>query len=163
MTGRVYIETTIPSLYHDERGDPETAARRAWTRRWWDNHRREYEIVTSSAVLEELRNGDFPSQESCLRMLDNVPLLPTEDQIADIVVTYIEHRVMPANPAGDALHLALASHHKCDFLLTWNCRHLANANKFGHIRTVNALLGLFVPSLVTPLELLGGEDSADQQ
>ena len=58
---------------------------------------------------------------------------------------------MPADPGGDALHLALASYHKCDFLVTWNCQHLANANKFGHIRRVNAMLGLFVPALVTPL------------
>lgn len=65
---------------------------------------------------------------------------------------------MPADPAGDALHLALASYHRCDFLVTWNCKHLANANKFGHIRRVNGLLGLFSPSLVTPLELLGGND-----
>ena len=70
----------------------------------------------------------------------------------------LAHRLMPKDPAGDALHLALASHHRCDFLVTWNCRHLANANKFDHIRRVNGLLGLFVPSLVTPLELLGDPD-----
>ncbi len=61
---------------------------------------------------------------------------------------------MPRDPEGDALHLALASYHKCDFLLTWNCRHLANANKFDSIRLVNASLGLFTPDLVTPLELM---------
>jgi hypothetical protein len=81
--------------------------------------------------------------------------LPIEEAITDIVQAYIQHQVMPADPVGDALHLALASYHKCDFLLTWNCRHLANANKFGHIRRVNTLLGLYVPALVTPLELLG--------
>ena len=70
---------------------------------------------------------------------------------------YIRHKVMPDNPLGDALHLALASFHKYDFLLTWNCEHLANANKFGHIRRINALLGLHVPALVTPLELMGGD------
>jgi hypothetical protein len=69
----------------------------------------------------------------------------------------------PADPGGDALHLALASYHRCDFLVTWNCRHLANANKFGHIRRVNVLLGLFVPALVTPLELLGDDDETDPQ
>ena len=59
--------------------------------------------------------------------------------------------------------LALASHHKCDFLVTWNCRHLANANKFGHIRRVNTMLGLFVPALVTPLELIGDDhDEAER-
>ena len=65
---------------------------------------------------------------------------------------------MPADIGGDALHLALASYHECDFLLTWNCRHLANANKFGHVRRINTLLGLHIPALVTPLELLGGID-----
>jgi len=65
---------------------------------------------------------------------------------------------MPRDPGGDALHLALASYHKCEFLLTWNCKHLANANKFGQIRRVNNVLGLFVPVLSTPLELLGEND-----
>lgn len=69
----------------------------------------------------------------------------------------------PIFPAGDALHLALVSYHKCDFLVTWNCKHLANANKFGHIRRVNALLELFVPALVTPLELLGGSDEPESE
>jgi hypothetical protein len=62
---------------------------------------------------------------------------------------------MPNNAGGDALHLAIASFDKCDILLTWNCKHLANANKFSHIRYLNNLLGLYVPAIVTPLELLG--------
>ena len=56
------------------------------------------------------------------------------------------------------MHLALASYYKCDFLVTWNFRHIANANKFGHIRRINTKLGLFVPALVTPLELLELDD-----
>lgn len=54
----------------------------------------------------------------------------------------------------------LASHHRCDFLVTWNCQHLANANKFEHLRRVNGLLGLYVPVLATPLELLGEIDDS---
>jgi hypothetical protein len=69
---------------------------------------------------------------------------------------------MPADPAGDALHLAMASHHKCDFLVTGNCQHLANANKFGHIRRINTMLGLFIPAIVTPLELLGANNEKDE-
>jgi len=61
---------------------------------------------------------------------------------------------MPADPRGDALHLAVASFHKADFLLTWNCNHIANPNKFDHIRRVNTMLGLFTPELVTPFALL---------
>jgi hypothetical protein len=85
-----------------------------------------------------------------------LPLIAIEREIIEIVKTYIRQKLMPRDPVGDALHLALASYHKCDFLLTWNCTHLANANKFGHIRRINVMLDLFVPMLVTPLELLGG-------
>ena len=62
---------------------------------------------------------------------------------------------MPANPSGDALHLAVASYYSCDFLVTWNCQHLANVNKFDSIAHINGILKLAIPKLVTPLELLG--------
>jgi hypothetical protein len=106
---QAYIETTIPSFYHDVR--------------------------------------------------TTLPVLRVNEAIAEIVNSYIRHKLMPGDPGGDALHLALASYHKCDFLVTWNCQHLANANKFGHIRRLNVMLGLFVPAVVTPLELLGGTES----
>jgi hypothetical protein len=90
-------------------------------------------------------------------LLKDVPVLAIEPAIAEIVQAYIRHRAMPANPAGDALHLAIASYYRCDFLLTWNCKHLANANKFAHIQRINVLLGLHNPRLVTPLEFLDEE------
>jgi hypothetical protein len=155
---RVYVETTIPSFYHEERTDPAIIARREWTRQWWDRAGDCCELVTSPAVLDELAGGPSEHSTAWLALVGGLPLLPVEPAIVEIVEAYIQHHVMPADPGGDALHLALASYHKCDFLVTWNCRHLANANKFGHIRRVNTLLGLFVPALVTPLELLGGSD-----
>lgn len=91
-------------------------------------------------------------------LIEELPLVPVEPPVAEIVEAYVTHKGMPQSPLGDALHLALASYHRCDFLLTWNCRHLANANKFDHIRRVNAILGLYVPALVTPLELMGSQD-----
>ncbi len=157
---RVYIETTIPSFYHEVRVEPDMVARRVWTRQWWDEHRSAYELVTSDAVVDELERGDHPIKAEALSLIEDVALLPVTAAVADIVEAYILHRVMPGDPLGDALHLALASYHKCDFLLTWNCRHLANANKFGHIKRINTLLGLFVPALVTPLQLIGGPDDA---
>ena len=156
---RVYIETTIPSFYHEVRTEPNMVARRDWTREWWDDHRLGFDLVTSEAVIDELDKGTFPQKTEALVLIETVPLVDINEAIADIVAAYIQHMVMPADPAGDALHLALASYHKCDFLLTWNCRHLANANKFAHIRRVNGILGLFVPTLVTPLELLGEKES----
>ncbi len=155
MNRRVYIETTIPSFYHEVRSEPEMLARRIWTREWWDAPRSDFDLVTSEAVIDELENGDFPQKMDALALVKDLPLLDIDEAIADVVVAYIKHHVMPADPAGDALHLAIASYYRCDFLLTWNCRHLANANKFVHIRRINGILGLFVPELVTPLELIG--------
>lgn len=88
--------------------------------------------------------------------MKNLPFLPLEAAVYEIVQTYLQHRLMPKDPLGDALHLALASYHKCEFLLTWNCKNLANANKFTHIKRLNTQMGLFIPTLVTPLELLEG-------
>jgi predicted nucleic acid-binding protein len=130
-------------------------ARRDWTRRWFDAAWKTDRIVTSAAVLSELENGNFPAREQAIYMLDDIELLSIDDAIAEIVDAYAKHKLMPKDPFGDALHLALASYHRCDFLVTWNCQHLANAKKFGHIRRVNGILGLFVPELVTPMELLG--------
>jgi len=155
---RVYVETTIPSFYHEARAEPDIVARREWTRRWWDAAAAGYELVTSVAVLDELAGGPAGRSPAWLSLLAGLPLVPVVPAVTDIVAAYIARRLMPADPAGDALHVALASYHKCDFLVTWNCRHLANANKFAHLRRVNVLLGLFVPTLATPLELLEGPD-----
>ena len=158
MQFRAYVETSIPSFYFEVRTAPEMLARREWTRAWWSAASKSVELVTSVAVIDELRRGDFSARASCLDLIVALPVVAVDQTVLEIVEAYIRHRVMPADPAGYALHLALASYHRCDFLVTWNCRHLANANKFGHIRRVNGLLGLLSPSLVTPLELLGDDD-----
>jgi predicted nucleic acid-binding protein len=154
----VYIKTTIPSFYQEVRTEPEMIARRNWTREWWNNQREHYQLVTSIAVIEELERGDYPNKEKILNLVADIPLLSINMEIHDIVETYIKRKLMPADILGDALHLAIASFHGCDFLLTWNCKHLANANKFSHIRRLNTLLGLYVPALITPVELLSWEE-----
>ena len=157
MKLKIYLESTIPSFYHEVRPEPEMVARRDWTRQWWDERSEDYELVTSVATIDELSRGDYPAKSEVLRLMENAPLVPIEEPIAEVVRSYILHKVLPSDPLGDALHIAAASFHKCDFLLTWNSLHLANANKYAQIRRVNILLGLFVPMIVTPLELLGGD------
>lgn len=154
MKPRVYIETSIPSFYYEVRPQPEMVARKRWTRTWWNHHRFEYEAVTSLPVLEEIEEGNYPHKQKLIALIAPLPLLAIADTIGTIVDTYVRYHVMPRDPRGDALHLAMASYHRCQFLLTWNCAHLANANKFEHIRHVNALLGLAVPILTTPVELM---------
>lgn len=158
MKKNIYIETTIPNFYYEARTEPEMIARKNWTREWWDNQSGHYQLVTSIAVIEELEQGDYPNKEQILSLVNNIQLLDINMEIHDIVETYIKRKLMPADTRGDALHLALASFYGCDFLLTWNCKHLANANKFTHIRRLNTLLGLYVPALITPVELLSWEE-----
>lgn len=89
--------------------------------------------------------------------MDEVRLLQTTPEIDALVDHYIENKVMPADADGDARHLAVATFWKCDILASWNCKHVANANKTDHIRRVNAKLGYDTPKLITPYELLGVE------
>lgn len=156
---RVYIETTIPSFYYEVRDDATMVARRQWTREWFDVARDADEMVTSAAVLEELERGNFPGREGAIQMVEDLTPLQITPSVLNIVREYIVQKLMPADPSGDALHLAVASYYDCDFLLaTWNCKHLANANKFDRIARINGILNLTVPKLVTPLELIGTGD-----
>jgi hypothetical protein len=151
---KVYIETSIPSFYREIRTDAESLARKNWTQHWWDFKRVNFDSYISEVVLEELGRGSYPTKRETLALVENLPILAVESRILAIVETYIHNQIMPADPVGDALHLAIASYHRCDILLTWNCKHLANAHKFRDIRRLNVMMDLHVPNLVTPLELL---------
>ncbi|HEX3529199.1 MAG TPA: type II toxin-antitoxin system VapC family toxin [Thermoanaerobaculia bacterium] len=150
-----YVETTIPSFYFTERRGAESVVRREWTRRWWSVAPSSVVLVTSAAVAFEIGRAPTALASQAAELLEPLPRLDEPDAVAEIVAAYIRHLVMPRSATGDALHLAIASFHGCRFLVTWNCKHLANANKFDHITRVNTMLGLSTPHLVTPLELLG--------
>ena len=155
---RIYIETTIPSLYHTLRTDDESRVRRKWTRQWWSEYTGKFILTSSAAVIEELSEGTSEKTQERLDLLKDVELLPITAEIEQIARIYIERLVMPDDPSGDALHLAVASFHNVDALLTWNCKHLANANKINFIRAINEELSLPTPELTTPLNYLGGDD-----
>jgi hypothetical protein len=154
MTDRYYIETSIPSFYYDNRLDVRAQAMKQWTRTWWDSHKYNAKLFIGPPVLSELSEASDQKRDRCLQLISELPVLSYNEAVDEIVSAYISRKLMPNEAMGDAAHLALASFHKCDFLITWNCRHIANANKFDHIRRVNGILGLFTPKLVTPLQLL---------
>lgn len=129
-------------------------AQREWTREWWDTRRFDYTIVTGVPVRIEIESGEFSTKKQVMDLIKDLPAYQVTASILPIIRTYIEHCLMPQGAMGDAAHLALASFYQCDFLLTWNCRHLANANKFRHVEVINRGLGLCVPTITTPLELL---------
>lgn len=152
MKPTVYLDTTIPSYLFDQRKEIETFI--DITKQWWAEERDNYNLVISEAVVLELGAGNHPHKREILETW--VPLVETlqsDARIEEVAQVYIDHYLMPRKLTGDALHLAYASFHKADFLMTWNCNHLANANKKQHIRIINTQLNLFTPDLVTPLEL----------
>jgi hypothetical protein len=100
---RVYVETTIPSFYHDVRSAPEIVARRQWTRQWWDSAADRFELVTSPAVLDELANGPAERRDAWIDLVRDLPLLAVDPAVGEIVQAYIRHHLMPADPGGDAL------------------------------------------------------------
>jgi len=157
MPLKVYIETTIPSAYYENRRDTDSLFRRIHTRGWWDEYAPHYELVTSEAVVQELRHPAYAAakRSACLKMVGRLSLVAVTAFAERTAAIYVREFVMPSPPSLDALHLALASVHRCDILLTWNCDHLANANKLGHIKQVNGHLKLATPLLITPLQLMG--------
>lgn len=136
MRQTVYIETTVPSYYTSTRSgiDADTAR----TREWWDSERTAYECYISPVVLDELAEGDYPTKAASLELVRPLPLLAVNDDVLAIAETYQAAKVMPGPPVRDALHVALACFYRLSYLLTWNCRHIANANKIRHLRTINA-------------------------
>lgn len=151
---RVYVETTIPNFYHDLRTDDAVVIRRELTREWWASAYERYELLTGAPVLGELLNGTSGLVRRRIELVSGLPLLIPDAAVSEVVDLYIRNKLMPAKPPEDAIHLALASIHQCDFIVTWNCKHLANPNKLKHLERINGRLGLHVPMMLTPADLL---------
>ena len=158
----VYIETTIPSFYYTARRDTRSLARQRWTREWWDQISPSFELNSSHAVIAELQRGTLEDlKKRRIELITDLNLLEVTDDVLEIATMYMDRLVMPRGGAGDALHLALSSYYSLDVLLTWNCKHLANPNKFGHIQRVNDELGVSTPLLTTPLNYLSEDETDD--
>jgi predicted nucleic acid-binding protein len=160
----VYLDATIPSYYYEKRGDPILQAHHLITVDWWNTQRSFYDLVVSEFVLAELQEGDYPFKNEVQDLIRSAAprVLPLTKAVEVIADTFIENYLMPRRETEDAYHLAFAAYHKIDYLLTWNCRHLANANKQQHIAVVLTRLRLFVPSIVTPEMLFQESDPSEQ-
>ncbi len=101
----------------------------------------------------ELKNPVYPNWQKVVKLVEKCNFLEYNKDIEGVIKTYIDHKIMPLDESGDAAHLAIASYHEVDFLLTWNCKHLANVNKLEHIQKINMRLGLLTPLIITPEQL----------
>ncbi len=151
MNKSVYLDTTIPSYLFDDRENIKVHI--DVTKKWWEQEKDNFETWISEETFNELSEGDYPRKDEILEFIREIAILPPHQEIVQIAKVYLNNYLMPQVLKGDVLHLAYASYYKIDFLLTWNCNHLANANKRQHIRVVNARLNLATPEIITPLEL----------
>jgi len=153
-----YLDSTIPSYLFDQRDGIREFIE--LTKKWWIEERERFRVVISDATIIEVSKGNHPYKEQILRdCISDLEVLPAYERLEEIVRVYIENHLMPGGATGDAVHLAYASFYKADFLLTWNCNHLANANKKQHIAVINTRLKLSIPEIVTPMELFTETDT----
>lgn len=152
----VYIETSLVSyLTARPSRDLLVAAHQQLTVAWWDEHRTRYELFPSQVVLAEARAGDPDAAQRRLAVLERLPLLDVADTAIALAARLVTEQALPAQAAQDALHLAIACVHGMEYLLTWNCMHLANARLRSRIEQVCRDAGYVPPIICTPEELEG--------
>jgi hypothetical protein len=147
----VYLETSFFSACVSTRTTEKSAGWRASSLEWWQTQAKNFELSISPEVVRELADPAFPNRDQALEMLRGLNLLRQTDEVAALAELLVRERVMPG-PAdkGDAVHVAVATIHRMDYMLTWNVKHLANPNKRVHLGVVCMRLGLAAPQFVTP-------------
>jgi PIN domain-containing protein len=156
MQQAVYIETTIVSyLTARPSGDLITAAHQQITQEWWTRRRADFELFVSQFVIQEARMGDVEMAQKRLEELQALALLEVNEKVEDLAQALIADGALPAKAAIDALHIAVATVHGMDYLLTWNCKHIANAELQLKVAAVCRGRGFEPPIICTPEELLG--------
>lgn len=132
---RIYIESTIPSyVVARPARDLIQAANQQLTRDWWDLQREKHELFTSQVVLDEIAAGERAMAERRLELMAGIALLISTPDIESLADDVLKSGLLPATADGDAAHIALATAYGMDILLTWNCRHIANAAITGRLR-----------------------------
>lgn len=155
MPASVYLETTIPSYLTAWRSPQLVmAARREITREWWDNRRQHFELFISQVVVDEASAGDPAAASLRLNVLEGIPLLEPQEGTDELVEELVRELSLPDKAAADAAHIAIAVVNGMNYLLTWNCTHIANASYRPIIQAVCESLGYEVPVICTPEELL---------
>lgn len=146
MKQSIYLETSVIGAYLDN-GDP---FRRDLTMRWWEREMNAYQPFISPLVERELERTPEPHRTGYLKLAQGLRQLELADEAAILADGYISRGIFARQYLADALHVALASWHKIDYLVTWNFGHLANVRRQARIRLFNTAAGFFVPVIVTP-------------
>lgn len=146
MKQTLYLETSVVGAYLDN-GEP---FRRDLTIRWWEHELSEYEVYSSILVQREIERMDEPHRSGYLNLIDPLEHLELTEEVAILADGYIDRGIFHRKYIADAIHVALASVHKIDYIVTWNFGHLANVRKQARLRLFNTSAGFFSPAIVTP-------------
>ena len=153
MKSKVYVETTVVSyLSALPSRDIVLAAHQQLTREWWE-HRDRFDLFVSGPVLTEAARGDADAAARRMTALDGIPVRPVSAEASEFAERLLNTTIIPAKAAVDALHVAVAVINGMDYLLTWNCTHIANAAIRGRIEEACRAAGLQAPIICTPEEL----------
>ncbi len=154
MKPKVYIETSVPSYLTAWRSrDLVVAGNQETTREWWER-RNDFELYISEFVLQEASNGDTQAAKDRLKSLDGIPEIEITEEVAAVAERLLLEASLPSKARVDALHIATAAIGGMDYLLTWNCAHIANPAFRFKIESVIRSFGYEPPIICTPLELL---------
>jgi hypothetical protein len=125
------------------------------TQEWWEKRQPLYDLYVSLIVLDEAKAGDPEAAKKRLQSITDVPVLELTPEALALAKSFIEPGAIPKKAEEDALHIAVATVNGMDFLLTWNCKHIANAEIQKRIRTISQDHGYEAPMICTPEELMG--------
>jgi PIN domain len=156
MSETVYIETSILG-YLTARSTKNLilAANMEITKDWWEYRRNAFVLYTSEAVIDEVAQGDKEIAAQRLEILRDFPLLALNQGVQELAAQFLAQSSLPPKAKVDAIYIAAATVHGMDYLLTWNCKHIANAQIQGKLAEISLDFGYTLPILCTPNELMG--------
>jgi len=156
MTGSLYIETSIfGHLTARPTNNLIVAANINITQNWWDEHRSLFTLYVSEIVADEVSQGDPAIANQRLQLVQSLIPLELTEEAFELSEAFLRQSNLPPKASNDALHIALATVYGLDYLLTWNCKHMANAQIQRKLTQISSDLGYVLPVICTPYELLG--------
>ena len=156
MKPKLYLETTIPSyLVSWPSRDLVIAGHQQITKEWWDKRRNVFAMYVSQFVVDEAKAGDPVAARDRMKAIHGLPLLDITPEVGVLAADLLASRVIPKRAGTDAAHIAIADVHAIDYLMTWNCVHIANATIAKRVAKVCWRHGLECPVICTPEELMG--------
>lgn len=156
MKPKVYVETSLISyLVSRPSRNLIIAAQQQVTNEWWDFRRNNFDLYVSQLVVRESGKGDELEVKKRLNTLKDIPLLELKVEAKDLAQKFLNGNILPPGAADDALHISVATIYGIDYLLTWNCKHMANAEIQKKLARICFEEGYELPIICTPYELMG--------